>query len=171
MSVGLNCRACSGLYPRQQLTGSQDLALGRPRQRLRTLVDFVRGEFPTCTFAPDRGDGFVITANVPGDSAIALQTPTRVLDRCLNGTAFVLSSTTQSVVAVRTPGEPRSLLEGSVDDFDRNIFYSGLPPGCGYPMVPVDQIVVVVDVVDHPDWGKFFTSSEGVQVVLHDTGL
>jgi hypothetical protein len=38
-------------------------------------------------------------------------------------------------------------------------------------MVAVNQIVVVVDVADHLDWRKCFTTSECAEVVLHYTGL
>jgi len=56
----------------------------------------------------------------------------------LNGTALILLGATQSVIAVRAPGEPQGIREGPVNDFDRDIFDSKLLPGCGKPMVPVD---------------------------------
>lgn len=113
----------------------------------------------------------MITADLPRDGPVTLQTPTRVLDRRLNGPAQILPSAAQSVAAVRTPGVPLSVLECSGDYFDGDVFYSKHLPGCGDSMMPVNQIIIVVDVADHTDRRKFFAASQGAQVVLYHIGL
>jgi hypothetical protein len=86
------------------------------------LSRFARGEFPSRVFAAHCPDRFVITANVQGDRAVALPTPTRVLHRRSNGTALILLSAPKSVAAVCSPREPQSISEGPVDDFDGDLF-------------------------------------------------
>jgi hypothetical protein len=83
---------------------------------------FARGEFPSRAFAAHRPDCFVVTANVLGDRAVALETPTRVLHRRSNGTALILLSAPKSVAAVCSPRKPQSISEGPVNDFDGDLF-------------------------------------------------
>jgi hypothetical protein len=71
------------------------------------------------------------------------------------------------VAAVRSPGEPQGILEGSIDDFDGDTVYPDSLPGGRNPMVTVNQIVVVVLVADHADRRKFVTAPLGFKIVLH----
>ena len=59
----------------------------------------------------------------------------------------------------------------SADYFDGDVFYSKHLPGCGDSMMPVNQIIIVVDVADHTDRRKFFAALQGAQVVLYYIGL
>lgn len=113
----------------------------------------------------------MITANVPSDGPVALQAPTGVIDRRLNGTVFVFLSTAQSVATVRAPGEPQGIRERPVDNFDGDIFYPEHLPDCGDPMMAVNEIVVIVNVADHTDWGKVSPTPQCSEVLLNHTRL
>jgi hypothetical protein len=130
------------------------------------------GEFPTGAFAAHRPNGFVVAANVLSDCAVALLLPTRVLYRSLNCTALILLAASQSVTAVRSPGEPLSVREGSVDDFDADILDPRSLAGGSKAMVPIGQIVFVfVGVVHHEHRRKFFTTAESLKVSFDHAGF
>ena len=128
---------------------------------------FVGGEFPTRTFAAHRCDRLVVTPDVLCDRAVALQTPARMLNGRLNGTVLLLPRPTQSVAAVRSPGQPHRVVECPLHDLDRYIAYSNELPVYGDAMVAIDEIVVVIAVSDDKDGGKVFATPQNRKVVLH----